>query len=97
MMSLQIIIVMGVSGSGKSTVANALHLHLLQRNYPSQVIDADDLHPPENIIKMKNFIPLTDIDRQPWLQACKNMIDRWLNNPSKKFVGILACSALKRK
>jgi carbohydrate kinase (thermoresistant glucokinase family) len=55
---MTILIVMGVSGSGKSTVAQALNTHL---HWPYQ--EGDDLHPPSNVQKMRAGIPLTDEDR----------------------------------
>ncbi len=79
------IIVLGVSGSGKSTVASLLSQHL---NVP--FIEADDFHPEANIYKMKSGIPLNDSDREPWLKA--------LNQHMKDYsvTGfVLACSALK--
>lgn len=82
------IIVMGVSGAGKSTVAAALAAHL-----GFSVEDADAYHPPANIAKMHAGIPLTDDDRWPWLQAIADAIDR------KAAAGtpvVIACSALKR-
>lgn len=82
------IIVMGVSGAGKSTVAAALAAHL-----GFSVEDADVYHPPSNIAKMHAGIPLTDDDRWPWLHAIADAIDR------KAAAGtpvVIACSALKR-
>ena len=78
---------MGVSGSGKTTVGQALASELGWDFY-----DADDFHPPENISKMENGIPLADADRVPWLAALHDLIESCLtrNRP-----GVLACSALK--
>lgn len=78
------IVVMGVSGSGKSTAAAAL-AGALQRAY----LDADDLHPPANLAKLRAGIALTDADRAPWLDAIAAWIDA--NRPA-----VLACSALRR-
>ncbi len=78
-----LVIVMGVSGSGKSTIGNSL-ADLL--NWP--FFDADDFHPQSNKDKMAAGIPLTDEDRYPWLQL---IVDR-LSTESNS---ILACSALK--
>ena len=80
---------MGVSGSGKTTVGRALAAELGWDFY-----DGDDFHPPENITKMENGIPLTDSDRAPWLAALHDLIETCLrrNHP-----GVLACSALKER
>ena len=81
-----IIILMGVSGCGKTTVGKLLSsvMHL-------PFVDADDLHPPENVLKMSQGIPLDDNDRVPWLHILK---DR-LGEMRMKRGGIVACSALK--
>ena len=88
-MDTHFFIVMGVSGSGKTTVGKALASELGWDFY-----DADDFHPPENISKMENRIPLTDSDRAPWLAALHRLIESCLtrNRP-----GVLACSALKER
>ena len=83
-----IIIVIGVSGSGKTTVSEQLAKTL---NYEFQ--DADDFHPFQNIEKMRQNIPLTDQDRQPWLQTLQDAIQQWLKQNKNV---ILACSALKQ-
>ncbi|MBB6430595.1 gluconokinase [Algisphaera agarilytica] len=77
-------IVMGVSGSGKSTVAEAL-ANAMQVAYA----DADDFHPPENVAKMRSGVPLEDVDRWPWLDT----LSRWLVEESPC---VLACSAHKQ-
>lgn len=79
------IIVMGVSGSGKSTIGSALAAGL-----GAVYIDGDDLHPSENIAKMQAGIPLDDAARWPWL----GLIGDALSNAEKPVV--LGCSALKR-
>jgi ribose 5-phosphate isomerase A len=83
-----VLVVMGVSGVGKSTVANALAARL---GWPFE--EGDALHPEANVAKMHAGIPLTDADRQPWLAAVAAWIDhqRALKQP-----GIITCSALKR-
>jgi gluconokinase len=81
------IVVMGVSGSGKSTVGAALAQRL---GVP--FADADDFHPPANIAKMKAGIPLGDDDRYPWLEA----VGGWLADHCGTG-GLMSCSALKRK
>ena len=83
-----ILIVMGVSGSGKSTVAA-----LLAGKLGWGLIEGDDLHPPANIEKMAHGIPLDDEDRRPWLEAIGAAMDRWRDRGVN---GVLACSALKR-
>lgn len=82
------LIVMGVSGSGKSTVAEALAKRLHWR-----FEDGDSFHPPSNVAKMRAGHPLNDDDRRPWLQAIAAEIDRVA--AAKSHV-IIACSALKR-
>jgi gluconokinase len=83
-----VLVVMGVSGSGKSTIA-ALLAHRLNWIYE----DADWLHPKSNIDKMHHGVPLTDEDRWPWLHAIADWIDRIRRGGGH---GIVACSALKR-
>jgi carbohydrate kinase (thermoresistant glucokinase family) len=87
-MTLPVLIVMGVSGVGKSTIAAALNTHL---HWPYQ--EGDDLHPPANIDKMKHGVALTDADRAPWLAAVKTWIDRQIAAGKP---GLITCSALKR-
>ena len=88
-MNTRFIIVMGVAGSGKTTVGKSLAEQLGWDFY-----DADDFHPPENIAKMTNGIPLNDADRAPWLDSLHALISSSLmhNRP-----GVLACSALKER
>ena len=87
MKTIRFFIVMGVSGSGKTSVGKSLAKHLGWDFY-----DADDFHPPENVAKMAKGIPLTDSNRIPWLAALHELISSSLaqNRP-----GVLACSALK--
>jgi gluconokinase len=80
------IVVMGVSGSGKSTVGSALAQRL---RVP--FVDADTLHPPANIAKMTAGEPLNDDDRYPWLEK----VGEWL--AGHRDGGVVSCSALKRK
>jgi gluconokinase len=82
------LIVMGVSGSGKSTVADALAKRLGWRYE-----DGDRFHPPGNVAKMTAGHPLTDEDRLPWLQAIADEIDRVCRQGER---AVIACSALKR-
>jgi carbohydrate kinase (thermoresistant glucokinase family) len=83
-----VIVLMGVSGSGKSTTGTALSRSL---GWPFR--DADSFHPPENVEKMSRGVPLTDEDRWPWLEA----IARWIDERcAASRQGIVSCSALKR-
>ena len=82
------LVVMGVSGSGKSTIADRLAARLGWRYE-----DADKFHPPANVAKMSAGQPLTDEDRWPWLQAIADEIDR-LSAAGQR--AVVACSALKR-
>ena len=84
---MTVLVVMGVSGSGKTTIAERLAERL-----GWQFQEGDDLHAPANIAKMKAGTPLTDADRAPWLEAIAALIDRWLAAGQD---GIVACSALK--
>jgi carbohydrate kinase (thermoresistant glucokinase family) len=79
---------MGVSGSGKSTIAEELSARL---GWPFQ--EGDSLHPETNIAKMHAGIALTDADRLPWLERVAAWIDQ---QRKKKEPGIITCSALKR-
>jgi gluconokinase len=82
-----IVILMGVTGVGKTTVGQALAAELQWK-----FVDADDFHPPANVAKMHAGIPLDDADRAPWLQALHNAIVAWLQRNESV---VLACSALK--
>jgi gluconokinase len=82
-----VIVMMGVSGAGKTTIGKAL-----AENLGWQFIDADDYHPAANIEKMRAGIPLSDQDRKPWLSALRNRVH---NACSHKENAVLACSALK--
>jgi len=83
-----VIVLMGVSGCGKSTVGKELSRAL---GWPFR--DADSFHPPANIAKMSRGTPLTDEDRWPWLDA----IARWIDDRlARGGPGIVSCSALKR-
>ncbi len=84
----EILVVMGVSGCGKTTVA-AMLAGRLNVNF----LEGDELHPPANVEKMRGGTPLTDEDRWPWLQAIARVVDEW------RMVGqggVVTCSALKR-
>ena len=84
---MPLLVVMGFSGSGKSTVGAAIAQRL---RVP--FADADDFHPPENIAKMTSGRPLDDDDRQPWLET----LGRWLS-AHEPTGAVLSCSALKRR
>jgi carbohydrate kinase (thermoresistant glucokinase family) len=79
-----VVVLMGVTGSGKSTVGPLLAQRL---NWPFQ--DGDDLHPPANVAKMAAGHPLTDEDRRPWLARVRDWI-------AAHDHGVITCSALKR-
>jgi gluconokinase len=81
-----VVVVMGVSGSGKSTIGRALAERL---GVP--YAEGDDFHPPANVAKMASGHPLTDADRWPWLRA----IAAWITTHSASG-GVITCSALKR-
>jgi gluconokinase len=83
-----VIIVMGVTGSGKTTTGSRLASGLGWPFY-----DADSFHPPENIARMTRGIPLTDADREPWLAAIRERIDEVVAAGASAVIG---CSALKR-
>ena len=84
----RVLVVMGVSGSGKSSIALRLRDEL---GWPFQ--EGDELHPKENVAKMAAGIPLTDEDRGPWLDICA----RWIRERLEAGTGgLLTCSALRR-
>jgi len=88
-MKTRFFIVMGVSGCGKSSVGK-----LLAQELGWDFYDADDFHPPENVAKMANGIPLDDSDRVPWLASLHDLISSSLKADKP---GVLACSALKER
>lgn len=83
-----VVIVMGVTGAGKTTIGR-----LLAEQLGWQFADADDFHPAANVEKMRHGIPLTDDDRRPWLARLRAQLDAWLADNENV---VLACSALKR-
>ena len=82
------VVVMGVSGSGKSTVAA-----LLATALGCEFQEGDDLHPRANVEKMRSGTPLTDADRMPWLRKIAEEMDGWRRRGE---CGVVTCSALKR-
>jgi gluconokinase len=82
------LVVMGVSGSGKTTVAE-----LLAKQLGWQFVEGDRLHPAANVEKMRQGIPLTDADRGPWLDRIGEELKSWAAAGQS---GVLTCSALKR-
>jgi len=82
-----VVVLMGVTGTGKTTVGEAL---AARTGWP--FADADDFHSAANRAKMHAGIPLTDEDREPWLESLHQQILTWLRDGVN---GILACSALK--
>jgi gluconokinase len=83
-----VVVIMGVSGSGKSTIATLVAEAL---NCPFR--DADEFHPPANVEKMSKGTPLTDTDRKPWLEAIAAQVDAWRAAGQS---GVVTCSALKK-
>jgi gluconokinase len=84
-----IVVIMGVAGSGKTTVGE-----LLASKLHFRFLDGDSLHPPGNIEKMTHDIPLTDADRAPWLAAVHSQIVESFRHGEHL---VIACSALKQR
>lgn len=83
-----VIVLMGSSGAGKTTVGKRLAAAL-----GWAFLEGDDLHPPDNIDKMRRGIPLSDADRAPWLERLRRRIARYLATGQS---AVVACSALRR-
>lgn len=88
-MKPRVYVIMGVSGSGKTTVGLAL-----AQNLGLPFYDGDDFHPAENVAKMASGLPLTDEDRTPWLARLHDLIAEHLRRGEG---AVIACSALKRQ
>jgi gluconokinase len=84
-----IVVLMGVTGSGKTTIGT-----LLAERIDAAFADADDYHPAANKQKMAAGHPLNDEDRQPWLEILNGLMRGWFEAGKR---GVLACSALKAK
>lgn len=85
----QAVILIGVSGSGKSTIGKRLSNRL-----GWEFVEGDDIHPPENVRKMASGIPLNDQDRLPWLRSINALL---MEKQAGGESTIVSCSALKRK
>jgi len=83
-----VVVVMGVSGSGKTAVGEALAARL-----GWAFADADDFHPAANVEKMRGGVPLTDEDRTPWIRSLARAVGEWSGDGRDI---VLACSALRR-
>ena len=83
----RVVVIMGVTGSGKTTIGRLLSQRLGWKYY-----DADDFHPRANVEKMSSGTPLNDEDRQPWLETLRDLINERLERSEN---AVLACSALK--
>jgi gluconokinase len=84
-----VIVVMGVAGSGKTTIGR-----WLARELDWTFLDADDFHPRANLEKLGQGVPLDDADRMPWLENLRNLI---LDHLEREENVVLACSALKAR
>src|ERR687890_260035 len=82
-----VVVLMGVSGSGKTTVGK-----ILAEQLGWVFLDADDFHPAANVEKMRRGVPLNDDDRRPWLDALRRRVDEACDRGEN---AVLACSALK--
>ena len=82
-----IVIIMGTTGSGKTTIGQ-----LLAAQLGWKFADADDFHSPENVAKMSRAVPLDDADRAAWLDALRAIIVQWIAESQN---ALMACSALK--
>ena len=83
-----VVIILGVTGSGKTTIGKMLAAPLAW-----EFVDADSFHPPANVEKMSMDIPLDDADRLPWLHVIHSAMVQWITERKNM---VLACSLLKR-
>ncbi len=83
-----IVLVMGVTGAGKTTIGN-----LLAQRLGWEFADADTYHSPANVEKIRRGIPLDDADRRPWLKSLRQAMEQWVAEHRNV---VLACSALKK-
>jgi gluconokinase len=88
------LIVMGVSGCGKSSVAQALAERFLETGLSTRMLEGDEFHPSANVEKMRSGLALNDQDREPWLARLNQELRDTL---AQGQFAILACSALKKK
>jgi gluconokinase len=91
-MTPAVVLIMGVSASGKTTLGRAL-----AERFACRFVDADDLHPPANREKMARGEPLDDHDRRPWLDAIRSEIDAALQWSGEGVELVITCSALRRR
>lgn len=95
-----IILVMGVCGSGKSSVGQALYNkikdHSSLHQTRSAFLEGDDFHPESNKIKMQTGVALEDEDRWPWLESIGKTVKRMMNSNDTRLIVIISCSALKQ-
>jgi gluconokinase len=84
-----VVIMMGVAGAEKTSVGK-----LLASQLGWMFADVDDYHSAANVEKMRNGIPLTDADREPWLESLRALIAAWI---AERTNAVLACSALKQE
>ncbi|MBK5221633.1 MAG: AAA family ATPase [Acidimicrobiia bacterium] len=87
--ALGVVVVMGVSGAGKSTIGRAL-----ARRRRAEFVEGDLLHPPENVARMRAGLPLDDDAREPWLDAIARVIADHCRSGDP---AVIACSALRRR
>lgn len=87
--NMRALVIMGVTGCGKSTVAAAIC-----KQMGATLIEGDEFHPKENILKMRAGVPLTDDDRQDWLERLGGELAREVATGA---LAVLTCSALKRR